>query len=222
MSVPGSVPSILERLSRVPGRADVSLVIRHAEREEIPAGAFGSDVSLTRHGVLAAERLGAALSSRRRARVFSSPVHRCTQTAEAIRRGGGWDGEVGLDRRLGDPGPFVVDPEVSGPLFLDTPIRELAHRQLVETGPLPGMRPEAEGVQILLDLTAGNLEQDGGLNLYVTHDVILAVLVASLFRLPLEEAGWPGYLDGLLLWRSAGRLHFSWRGLDQASDPIGG
>ena len=221
MRVPGAVESTAERLSRVPARAGVSLVVRHAERTEIPSGTFGADVSLTRQGAADAKRLGAALSGGRRVTIVSSPVHRCAQTAGAILRGGGWAGEVALDSRLGDPGPFVTEPDVSGPLFLATPVRDLARRQLVEAGPLPGMRPTAEEVRILLDLTAGNLEQDGRLNVYVTHDVILAVLVASLFRLPIEDVGWPGYLDGLLLWSSARRLRFSWRGLEQSSHPIG-
>jgi hypothetical protein len=149
-------------------------------------------------------------------------VHRCVQTASAVLRGGGWPGEAVLDRRLGDPGPFVVDPEVSGSLFLETPVRELVRRQLAGSKPLPGLRPTEEGVRLLLRMTTGNLRQRGSLSVYVTHDAILAVLVASIFRLPLEETGWPGYLDGLLLWRSAGRLHFSWRGLGQASHPVGG
>jgi broad specificity phosphatase PhoE len=222
LRVPNAVASIGERLSRVPGEADVGLVVRHAEREEIPAGTFGSEVALTPRGVVESERLGALLAARAAGRLVSSPVPRCLQTAEAILRGASWPTEVTVDHRLGDPGPFVVEPEVCGPLFLDTPIRELAHRQLSDPGPLPGMRPTAEGVRLLLDLTAGNPGRCGSLNIHVTHDSILAVLVASLFRLPLEQTGWPVYLDGLLLWRSAGRLHFSWRGLGQASHPVGG
>lgn len=211
--------SIANRLAMIPAASGVALVVRHAEREEIPAGAFGSEAALTPHGVEAAEHLGAVLRVRERAEIVSSPVHRCVQTAAAILHGSGWPGQISLDPLLGEPGPFVVDPEVSGPLFLDASIRELARRQLSEAKPLPGMRPTEEGVRMLLRRTTGNLGQCGFLNVYVTHDVILAVLVASLFRLPLEETGWPGYLDGLLLWRSDGRLHSSWKCLRQASHP---
>ena len=42
--------SILECLVTVPEDVDVSLVIRHAEREEIAAGTFGHDVNLDRTG----------------------------------------------------------------------------------------------------------------------------------------------------------------------------
>lgn len=220
MNFPEPVASIAERLATIPQGADIGLIIRHAERGDFPSGDFGVDMPLTVRGVAEAQRLGALLAGRGQVKFLSSPVPRCVQTAEAFLRGGGWPGEVAHDWRLGDPGPFVVDPEVSGPLFLKTPIQELARRQLSNPHPLPGMRPTSEGVRMILDLAAGDLEQNGRLNIYITHDAILAVLVAHLFRVSIEEMNWPDYLDGLLLWRSRERLHFTWRGLQQASHPI--
>ena len=61
MTAPGPAASIQGRLATVPEGVDVSLVIRHAEREEIPEGAFGRDVNLTAKGIRVAEQLGAAL-----------------------------------------------------------------------------------------------------------------------------------------------------------------
>ena len=150
MTTPDAVASILERLSAIPADADVSLVIRHAEREDIPAGTFGHDVNLTADGVAAAERLGAALPAERAVTAVSSPVPRCVQTADAILRGAGSPAAVATDRRLGDPGPFIVKTEVAGPLFLELPIPEIARRQLQDADPPPGMRPTAEGIEILL------------------------------------------------------------------------
>ena len=173
--------------------------------------------------IAAAEGLGAALSAGRTVTAVSSPIRRCVQTAEAILRGAGSPSAAATDSRLGDPGPFIVQPEIAGPLFLELPIPEISRRQLQDAAPPPGMRPTAEGVEILLNLTTGNLGEGGRLDVYVTHDVILSVLVASIFRLPLDETEWPGYLEGLLLWRSDERLHLSWRGLQQVSShPPGG
>ena len=58
------------------------------------------------------------------------------------------------------------------------------------------------------------------MNIYVTHDAILAALVGWLFRLPVYREGWPDFLDGVLLWRMAGKLHCAWRGLHQAAHPL--
>ena len=161
MTLPEPVTSILERLTFISNDAAVSLVIRHAEREKIPAGTFGHDVSLTAQGSRAAEQLGEALSEKRTIGAASSPVPRCVQTGEAILRGAGSSLEVATDRRLGDPGPFVVNAEISGPLFLELPVLEIARGQLQETTPLPGMRPTPEGVDMLLGLATARLAKEG-------------------------------------------------------------
>ena len=213
MIVADTAAYILEQLAMVPAGVDASLVIRHAEREEIPAGTFGYDVSLTAKGTRTAEELGTALSEKRALSVTSSPVPRCFQTAQVILRGAGASSEVITDQRLGGPGAFVVDAEVAGPHFLELPIPESARRQLLDETLLPGMRPTSEGVEILLELATSPLGNNGRVHVFVTHDIILAVLLASIFRLSLEETGWPGYLDGLLMWRSGELLQLSWREL---------
>ena len=214
---------IIEKLSRIPAQADAAVVLRHAEREDIPPGTFGVDVPLTACGVASAERLGAMLSATRpQPTTTASPVPRCESTARAILRGGDWPEEVTLDWRLGEPGPFVVDEEISGALFLQVGILEIVRHQLTRTEPPSGMRATSEGVELLLGLAANDLRSCGHLKIYVTHDAILAVLVAHLYRLPVDDINWPGYLDGLLLWRCRDRLHFIWRGLEQSSHPLGG
>ena len=152
---------------------------------------------------------------------MSSPMPRCVDTAKSIMRGAEWSGNVTLDRRLGVPGPFVVDPALAGALFLELSSIEVVRSQLSDEKSLPGMRSTSEGVEILLDLASDNLQCRGRLNVYVTHDAILAVVVARLFHMPMDEEGWPDYLDGLLMWRSSSRLKFAWRGLQQTSHPIG-
>ena len=218
MTAPDPVASILEQLAMVPKEADASLVIRHAEREDIPAGTFGHDVNLTTEGTRAAEELGTALSEYRALTVVSSPVPRCVQTAEAMLRGAGSTPQVVTDSRLGDPGAFVVDANAAGPLFLELPIPEIARRQLQDGTPLAGMRPTSEGVEILLELVTSALKKNGRLHVFITHDIILSVFVAALYGRHVDEIGWPDFLDGLLLWQREKRLHLSWRGLQQTSD----
>ena len=214
---------ITNHLSRLPRQTDVALIVRHAEREDIPPGTFGNDVPLTPRGVSAAQELGAALTSLRpRMSATSSPVPRCESTARAILRGADRPDEVALDWRLGDPGPFVVDAAACGALFLEIGILEIAKHQLTRIEPPTGMRTTREGVDMLLGLTVSHLRSRGRLNVYMTHDGILAVLVAFLYRMPVDEIEWPDYLDGLLLWRQSELLHFAWRGLKQGSHPLGG
>lgn len=217
-----AVSWIAEQLGSIPTSADAALILRHGEREDIPSGTFGVDVPLTARGVASAEKLGEILSARRpHVRVTASPVPRCAETAKAILRGGSWPNNVALDRLLGDPGPFVVAAEASGALFLEIGILEIVGRQLSHAKPPEGMRRTSDGVDLLLGLTADGLRSHGRLNIYVTHDAILAILVAYMFRTSVDQIGWPNYLEGLLMWRSSEELHLAWRGLEQASYPLG-
>ena len=222
MKATEQVASIEHRLTQVPPGADVALLVRHAEREEIPTGTFGEDVQLTSRGLAEAEHLGRVLASWQWEGVVSSPLLRCRDTAAGMCRGAGWSGNIVVDRRLGDPGVFIVDPETAGPFFLSHGIQEIVRRQLHGSVPPPGMRSTEEGVKLILDLVAGRLASGGRLAIYVTHDALLAVLVARLFRLRHDAVPWPDYLDGLLLWRTGTRLLFSWRGLELAAYPVGG
>ena len=222
MISPDPMDSLVQRLAAVPQGANAAIVIRHAEREEIPPGEFGEDSRLTEFGGAAAERLGTLLSPLGSMRVASSPVPRCVETSRAILRGAGCENEVTLDWRLGDPGPFVVEPEVAGRLFLRTSILELTRRQLSGEEPLPGMRKASEGVALLLDAAMTAIRSGATVNLLVTHDAILAVLVAHIYGMQVDEITWPDYLDGLVLWRDGELIRFSWRGLQQGSYPAGG
>lgn len=222
MNSPKSVDSLVQRLAAIPRNPAAAIFLRHAEREEIPPGDFGENVPLTACGVAASERMGSLLSALGSVRVASSPVPRCVETSRAILRGAGCEDGVTLDRRLGDHGPFVVDPEVAGRLFLQTSVLELTRRQLSGGDPPAGMRRNSEGVAILLDAATGAMRTGSELNLFVTHDAILAVLVAHLYGVQVDEITWPGYLDGLVLWRDGELLRFSWRGLQQGSHPACG
>lgn len=191
----------------VPAGADAALLLRHGEREEIPAGDVGRDVPLTANGVASAERLGRALAARPTGVVMASPVPRCVRTAEAIARGAGWHGAVRTDRRLGEHGPFVTDAKSAGELFFAVGIAEIVRRQLQDPAPPPGFRDVAQGVDILLEFLTSSLAEKGRIHVHVTHDAILAPLTGWLFDMPVQRRGWPGFLDALLFWRHAGVLH---------------
>ncbi len=222
MTDPEATSWLTNQLEQLADATAVALLLRHAEREDIPSGSFGNEVRLTSCGVASAERLGRILGDGRVGRTASSPLPRCVDTARAIMRGAGWLAHVAPDWRLGDPGPFVIEPEVVGPNLLEIGIPALVQRQLSDGNPPAGMRPTSEGAELLLRWIAGHLAQTAGLSLYVTHDAILAALVGHLYELPVDRFPWPEYLDALLLWRASNGLGFVWRGLQEGSYPIGG
>lgn len=222
MTPTDGVTRTLALLDRVPDGAAVAIVLRHAEREEITPGNFGNYVSLTQRGLQCAQRLGAGLSSRRVGIVRSSPLPRCMQTADAIIAGAGWKASAVPERLLGDPGPFVVEPERAGQLFLDIGIEEIVRRQLAEGEPSSGMRSTSSGVDLVLQELTAALSRPDSISVFVTHDAVLAVLVGYLYGLPVESFCWPGYLDALVAWPDSDLRRFRWRGLDEGSYPISG
>ena len=68
------------------------------------------------------------------------------------------------------------------------------------------MRKTSEGVALLLDAATSAMRAGAGLNLLVTHDAILVVLVAHLYGVQVDEIIWPDYLDGLVLWAGTGNF----------------
>ena len=222
MTQPDGAARTLALVTKAPPGSPVAVVLRHAEREEITSGAFGNDVSLTPRGLDSAHRLGMGLSPRTAGTVKSSPLPRCMQTVNAIIAGAGWTTNAIPDRLLGDPGPFVVEPELAGQLILDVGINAIVRRQLAEAEPVRGMRSTSAGVKLVLQELAAALAAPGATSLLVTHDAVLAVLVGYLYRLPVQGFPWPGYLDALVIWPDSDRLCFLWRGLGEGSHPLGG
>ena len=222
MTQPDGAARTLALLDRVPAGLPVALVLRHAEREEITSGAFGNDVSLTRRGRNSARRLGMGLSSRTLGVVKSSPLPRCMQTADAIIAAAGWKTSAVPAQLLGDPGPFVVEPELAGRLFLDIGIEAIVRRQLADDQPPRGMRSTSSGAKLLLQELAAILNGPANASVFVTHDAVLAVLAGYLYGLPVDGFHWPGYLDALVMWPDSDRLRFLWRGLGEGSHPVGG
>ena len=67
----------------------LSLLIRHADRDQIPEGSFGNEVLLNETGKENSLKFGESLSELKVNRIFTSPVGRCVQTAEQISKGYG-------------------------------------------------------------------------------------------------------------------------------------
>jgi broad specificity phosphatase PhoE len=209
LSVPSSV---LRSFEMVPPNVHVSLLLRHSHRRPIKFGSYGIEIPLTPRGVRVAEELGSVLGRRQAGRILASPVPRCVDTGMAVALGAGWSVDLVQDRRLGDPGPFVVDTSLAGPMFLELGSVEVARRQLVGPGPLPGMRPTQEGVLLLVDLIAEGPDYSNTLDVLVTHDAIIAVVVGYLLGVIPGASTWPKFLDGPFVWRSPGGLGVAWMG----------
>jgi len=189
-------------------RGDV-LLVRHAERPPIPNGSWGRELSITDAGREASIELGSRLGSI--PRIVSSPVPRCVQTAEALRQGAGGSASIEQDRLLGDPGVWVMQPELAGPQFQAGGARGVVARQLAGAV-VPGMRPLTDGASLLLDLLLRTAPPVGSVSVCVTHDAVMAPLIGHLFGQERVGPIWPNFLEALRLQFEDDELVVQWRG----------
>ena len=184
-----------------------AMLLRHADRVEIPKGELGGHAALTEVGVLRTRALA-------RHPVFethpirwceSSPVSRCMETGRL----------AGLvpapSALLGDPGVFVTDAEAAGRAFLSLGTEHVVRAHL-DGGMRPFLRPPEEGARIVLSHVAAALKERGGVGLLLSHDTIVMPIIAWLTG-DRFEGEWLAPLDGIVIGlTSEGGCAVSWKG----------
>ena len=174
------------------------LILRHGHRDPLPQlsqGSFGDDLPLTPEGWKASHALGKswkeAWENEPFAEIVSSPLKRCLQTAEALKQGMQQEIPIHSSNLLGDPGPFIFDPQMAAPHFYEqTP--EALYRRYAEGTLLSGFRPFAEGMEQLLDFI---LKRKVDLSIMITHDFVVAALIFYLTHTWV----WIHFLQGVIL-----------------------
>ncbi|MDR1748308.1 MAG: histidine phosphatase family protein [Spirochaetaceae bacterium] len=206
-----------------PENETVKLFLRHSIRFDIPEDDITKDVSLTPEGRQMARRFGASLG-RTPVTASASLSSRCIETAELILAG------------------YVsANPDVSLPSVKGTPIlqssyisdHDLCMNSFMSLGPhriidaymqdrdIPGFHALERSVDPLLDFIFSQENNvsgpDSGLELFVSHDFQIAMMLVSFFgSLPetpeYHMSSWPHMLEGLFLWGGRDRFHAAWRG----------
>lgn len=209
-------PRLLEALNLLPKDKPVHLLTRHSVRELAKNGFADYRLPLTPEGIEMAREWGTQLARPVEA-FYSSPVGRCVNTAIAMAEGARKAGliaeipEVTTDTTLVEPGCYVEDLNQVGPTFLKMGAFKFLNHHLQE--PFEGMLSPAEGRSKLAAYLKAREPASGHLNVHVTHDTILAVLVAELHgRRRISEEDWPWMMEGLWVWFSGGQMHWVWRG----------
>ncbi len=186
--------SLLFDLDRIPRDRPVSLLIRHAARHPITDPDDPYAAGLTEEGILTAEELGKVLGEQLLpGRLLSSPVERCIDTGEAIARGADWPGGVVTDERLSH-------------LFIAPAWYSVSSARM--SGPVPFQ------VRIILHWMLRAHETSPRLDLMVTHDTVLGAVVGGLLRAPVNNDNWPGFLEGMFVWRGNNDIYARWRGIE--------
>jgi broad specificity phosphatase PhoE len=202
-------PSVLRWLEAVPADTPVAMLMRHSVRPSLPDGDAGFDVPITDDGAHLARSLGELLGRRLRS-LRASPLLRCVQTAEALRVGAAVDVAIRRDRLLGDPGVYVLDTGLAGPVWRDLGHEGVMAHLVARDDALPGMAaPEAAARYLVHHMLA--VAQEAGLHVFVTHDSVVTATAARLLGKPLGREAWPWYLEAAFFWQTRDGLNVAYR-----------
>jgi broad specificity phosphatase PhoE len=110
--------NIIEELKKHRIESKLAMMIRHGDREKIPAGEHGNEVLLNKEGEENSFALGKSLHNYPINKILTSPIQRCVQTAEFIASGYGKELEIIQTTCLGAPGLHITDDALAGEYFL--------------------------------------------------------------------------------------------------------
>lgn len=210
-------------------KTPVTLFTRHSLREVVNGqGLAGYDLQLTEQGRELAESWGSYLiqnTDRVIQHCISSPIQRCVDTAALMIQGADLSRSTAHTHRieiveqglLVEPGSFVLDIQKAAPYFKEQ--GALGFINSFVNNVLPGMKHPITGVVDVLELIYQTHPQDcHGLSLAVSHDTILAAIIAVISgRNTIHQEDWPAMMEGLFVWFEGdeflqSELKWIWRG----------
>ena len=222
-------PSMFSAMDLLPDtRTPVTLFTRHSVREQVSGQGFaGYDLQLTSEGRDLAQAWGEYLigqTGRRIAHCISSPIQRCIDTAalmiqgaDAVQAEHTHTIDIIEQPLLVEPGSFVLDIQQAGPYFKEQ--GALGFINSFVNNALPGMKHPIRGVVDVLELIYNtHPTQQGTFSLAVSHDTIIAALIAVMSkRQQIDKADWPRMMEGLFVWFEGDvfaecKLKWIWRG----------
>ena len=222
--------SMFEAIDLLPNASTpVTLFTRHSLRELVNGQGLASyDLQLTEQGRELAYAWGQYLiqnTDRAIQHCISSPIQRCVDTAALMIEGADRTHkvvnthtiEIVEQRLLVEPGSFVLDIQQAAPYFRKQ--GALGFINSFVNNALPGMKHPITGVFDVLELLYHtHPTQHNGLSLAVSHDTILAAIVAVISgNKQIEQSDWPDMMEGLFVWFegedfSNRKLKWIWRG----------
>jgi len=188
---------IEETLKHYSENDQLSLLIRHGDRDKIPHGSFGNEILLNEKGKQNSIKFGEGIAGMRLNKILTSPIGRCIQTAEFIAKGYGKNIEIIETTALGAPGLHIIDEKLAGEFFLKNGFDEM-YKSFIQEIEIPGVPRLSEFNKSFTNHLVENTNQNG-LTIFVTHDMLIAFYHYSINKTIYTKENWIKYLSGLLL-----------------------
>ncbi len=173
----------------------ISFLLRHADRDDIPQGSFGNEVLLNEKGKQNARSFGEKLAESKINRIFTSPIGRCVQTAEFMRKGYGRSVEIIETTALGAPGLHIKDEKIAGQFILQHGFDE-TYKRFTQNEKIPGI-PNIDELNKRITNFIYKNSTDNGTTIFITHDMLIAFYHFSINNKVYSKDNWINYLSGL-------------------------
>lgn len=192
--------NITSILNTTPIKKPLLIFIRHAEkkRELIDVNSFQCN-GLTKKGVndtiIFSNEIFNNIEPLQMIR--TSGVKRCVQTSRIIADNLQHTNIISPSFLLGNPGVYVKDDKIAASHFIKNESIYSIINNYIDGGKMPGMYDIEEGTQILLRSIYHDLCHFSGSTLYVSHDFILGVFIASVYSISVLLEHPLAYLEGV-------------------------
>ena len=188
---------ILQQLTKYPKSTRLVLLIRHADRDEIPDGTFGDEIELNELGLQKSRIFGTRLRSLPVSKVITSPVQRCIQTGVQIALAFDKKLPVSQSNALGNPGLHISDAKAAGKAYFKYGTLAMYDRYIKRL-PVAGVQ---EPTLLLSDFNKFSIENasPSGITIFVTHDMLVANYHFALDGSTYSRDNWIAYLNGLVI-----------------------
>ena len=174
-----------------------ALIIRHADRNKIPASELGTEILLNKKGEKNAIEFGKKLKNYPINKIFTSPINRCIQTAEFIKTEIGENIEIETTKILGSPGIFVYNEKLASETFFKLGLEGI-YNNLINNISIPGMKNLKTTSAILEEFVNKNTRKNK-LTIFVTHDYFIAFLEYYFYKKIYPDKILVDFLGGIIL-----------------------
>lgn len=190
----------------------VLLILRHAEKYVVDDFRLDSQQKITPAGALDAKAIGKSLGScfSKVNNIKSSPIDRCGQTADAIKDGLEFSGEIQVMDVLNADGVYVQDVNLAKANFINNNNPIGVFRKMLDGDVVGGMNNVEHATAVLLQALLNDLNEIKSPALYITHDSILALFVGTLLRCNFTQENWFGYLEGIAIKKISETYYLYW------------
>jgi len=196
----GKSTSANQLLNQIPDDRPVALMIRHGGKDEW-------DTALL-------ESIGSDLNKKLKF-VASSTYAHCVAQGESIVSATGQALSVTLNDDLGNPSILINKTSLED---AKTSWSSLGHDaislMLTDGKQVPGFNdPDVSSLQLLGWMLEQSKNVGNGVSLFISHDIVILVILARMFKMHLNQDEWPERFEGCAFWRENDKVICRYRGI---------